>query len=76
MQVTDKQPISDYESMRRGAKIVCQLLQNLPIETQQPKQELEWLAQHYNGSKNYTKYLNTTYPGLRLAWKKIENDSN
>jgi len=65
MQIRDNHPISDEESMKRGAAIIHRLLPHMP-DGISLEHKLVWLARHYNGSSSYTQYLTATLPGLAL----------
>jgi len=70
MQVRDTHPLSEMQSMRRGAQAVKKVLAEMP-KNLTDQQQLTWIAKHYNGSTTYTNYLNATEPGMRMAWRKI-----
>lgn len=72
MQIAAPRPMTDKESMQRGSELIQNALRALPKNITEPNEQLKWLAQAYNGSTTYSKYLYATYPGVREAWKKIE----
>jgi hypothetical protein len=74
MQVAAPTPLSDKESIRRGAKMIKKALDTMPFETTDLHQQLLWLSKCYNGSQRYAAYLEATYPGVTAAWSKIIKD--
>lgn len=65
MQIRDVRPLSDTESLHRGAAIIRQLLPNMPRSLSE-SQQIVWLARHYNGSGGYAQYLQAVKSGLDL----------
>jgi len=70
MQIAGPKPISDRRSMELGADLIKKVLSQMPKQLSKP-QQLKWLATNYNGSSSYAIYLESTYPGVVLAWQQI-----
>jgi hypothetical protein len=67
MQIRANRPLSDAESMLFGAKIIRQILPQMPKNLNH-QQQMHWLAKHYNGSGSYAKYLSATAKGVKQAF--------
>lgn len=75
MQIRDRHPISDQESLRRGAAIIRDLLPQMPANASHA-QKITWLARHYNGSGSYGQYLHATSRGLALFHHEVSRQTH